>query len=67
MITITLQKHKNGSVLGFKGGNCCAHWPNFHSRKPDYRHKYIMLNCYRYKVQWDRTIATDTHEIKGTP
>lgn len=67
MITIKLQKHKNGSVLAFKNGKCCAHWPNFHSKKPDYRHKHVMLNCYRYKIEWDKTIATDIQEIKEAP
>jgi hypothetical protein len=67
LITITLQKHENGSVLGFKNGNCCASWPSFHSSKPDYRHKHVMLNCHRYKIQWNKTIATGIHEIKGTP
>ena len=65
-LTVTLQKHVNGSVLAFKGANCVAHWPSFHSNKPDYRHKHVILNCYRYGIVWNKTKATHLHEIKGT-
>jgi hypothetical protein len=64
MLTITLQKHVNGSVLAFKGANCVATWPSFHSNKPDYRHKSVMLNCYRYQIKWDKTLATEIREIQ---
>ena len=26
----------------------------YHSSRPDYRHKYITLNCYRYHIMWDK-------------
>ena len=64
MLTITLQKHVNGSVLAFEGAKCVACWPNFHSSKPDYRHKSVMLNCYHYRIEWNKTIATGIKEIK---
>ena len=25
-----------------------------HSSRPDYRHKYINLNCARYRIMWDK-------------
>jgi len=65
MLTITLQKHKNGSILAFKNGVCCATWSSFLSKKPDYRYKYVTLNCYRYKIQWNKAITADIYEIKG--
>ncbi len=63
MLTIPLQKHTNGSVLAFKGGKCVAHWPSFHDNKPDYRYKYVTLNGYRYRIEWNKTIDTETKEI----
>ncbi len=38
-------------------GTPASHWVTFdkyHSSKPDYRNKYIMLNCYRYHLMWNR-------------
>jgi hypothetical protein len=63
LLTIKLQKHENGSVLAFKNGKCCANWPSYKSKKPDFRNRYVMMNCYRYKIEWDKTIATGVHEI----
>ena len=64
MLTITLQKQINGAVLAFKGSDCVACWSSFHSNKPDYRYKHVILNCYRYKVDWDKTIGIEIKEIK---
>ena len=29
-----------------------CHYQWHSTLKPDYRNKYITLNCYRYKVEW---------------
>jgi len=63
-LSIKLQKHKNGAVLAFKGDRVVAYWSAFDSDKPDYRNIYAMLNCYRYKIEWDKTLATGIYEIK---
>jgi hypothetical protein len=26
----------------------------FQAAKPDYRNKYVILNCYRYNIMWNR-------------
>ena len=29
----------------------------YRSDKPDYRNKYVTLNCYRYPIMWDKAAA----------
>ena len=36
----------------------------YNSSKPDYRHKYINLNCVRYHIMWDKQQKEGTnHEL----
>jgi len=29
-----------------------SRYPWWHGRKPDKRHRYIMHNCHRYRLEW---------------
>ena len=58
---IYAEKLRNGSVNIYKHtgifGKPATFWLNIdeHSSiKPDYRHKYITLNCYKYAIFWIR-------------
>lgn len=55
MITLYLKKAENNSVVAFRSINDklpVACWASTNSNKPDKRYKYVMFNCYRYKIQW---------------
>lgn len=48
---------KKGSVVAKQSRDSnaiIAIWPAYSSRRPDYRHRYVMLNCSRYAVEWER-------------
>ena len=54
---------KDGSVEILKPRNDgqfpANHWlyiDKHHSAKPDYRNKYITLNCYKYAIFWDKRV-----------
>lgn len=47
------EAHKD--VVGYMDKECkaaIARFPWHHTGKPTRRNKYIMLNCYRYRVEW---------------
>lgn len=48
---IRLQKTPDGSVHAPEHG---ATWPAHLSAKPDYRSRYVVLNCNRYRIEWVR-------------
>lgn len=53
LITLSLQKQKDGSVIAYDDkGNQKCHWAWWHSSKPDRRFKYVMYNCYKWAVVW---------------
>lgn len=56
MQTVKLYKsQKPGkAVIAFSpdGSGELCYWPPYASNKPDYRHKYVTINCYRYKIEW---------------
>lgn len=58
---VIARKNKAGGVDIYKPpekpGEVAELWVSFdrfRSDKPDYRHKTIILNCYRYPIMWDR-------------
>lgn len=54
MLTIIARKHLDGSVIILNNDETVkAVFPWWHKSKPDYRFKYLMLNCYKYKIDWD--------------
>lgn len=64
MNTMTLigRKCKDGSVEVWRSGATdhqpLMHFASYLSNKPDYRYKYVMYNCARYNLMWDK---------RGTP
>lgn len=38
-----------------KGGKVLGRFPWYYASKPDKRFKHLMLNCYRYKLEWKDT------------
>lgn len=58
MLTLYAKKvyHNNGfDVMVYDNADmvqpkCQYQWHN--SLKPDYRNKYVMHNCHRYKLEW---------------
>lgn len=56
MQTIKLYKStKPGkAVMAMKpdGSGELCYWPPHASNKPDYRNRYVVINCVRYKAQW---------------
>ena len=61
MLYVIARKNKSGGVditmpsdtPMTPGVHFCS-FDKYRSDKPDYRHKWIMLNCYRYAIMWDR-------------
>lgn len=45
-------------VISQETGRIIATFPSWHSSKPDYRHRYVMINCYRYRLNWLREALT---------
>ena len=61
MLYVIARKLNNGSVQIYKPDSAqlkpAQLWltiDKYHSSKPDYRHKHITLNCYRYPIMWDK-------------
>jgi hypothetical protein len=58
MLNAYLKKvyHNQGyDVLAYAEPDCIkpkAHWQWWHKGKPDKRFKYVMLNCYRWRIVW---------------
>lgn len=62
MLYVIARKLNNGSVQIYKPDSAplkpAKLWltiDKYNSSKPDYRHKYITLNCYRYPIMWDKS------------
>ena len=56
---VICRKTKSGAVEVYKPGDdgkSAYLWCTYdkHATKPDYRNKYVILNCYRYSIMWDR-------------
>lgn len=61
MLYVIARKTKGGGVEILRPsdtfGEPARHWlfiDKFNSARPDYRHKYITLNCYKYPILWDK-------------
>lgn len=61
LLAVTGIKNKDGSVAIWRQGGESLRdyqpWVTYAAHradKPDYRHKYITLNCYRYLLMWDK-------------
>ena len=53
MLTLYAKKKDNGNViLQDANGNLKCEFSKYHSSKPDKRYKYVMYNCFRYKLEW---------------
>jgi hypothetical protein len=58
MLTLYLKKvfHNHGfDVLAYREPECVrpvAHWRAGMSNRPDRRFKFVMFNCYRWRVEW---------------
>jgi hypothetical protein len=55
MITVYAHKFHDEEIRIYSdklGMKRMAIFPNHLSNKPSKRNKYIMLNCYRYKLEW---------------
>jgi hypothetical protein len=35
-------------------GAVMAIFPSWYSNKPDYRNKYVTINCFKYKIKWNK-------------
>lgn len=62
MLYVIARKLNNGSVQIYKPDSAplkpAQLWltiDKYNSSKPDYRHKYITLNCYRYPIMWHKS------------
>lgn len=62
MLYVIAQKLKDGSVKILKPSDKpltpATEWCRFakdHSNKPDYRNKWVTINCFRYAIMWDRS------------
>ena len=56
---VICRKTKSGTVEVYKpddNGKPAFLWCTFnkHVTKPDYRHKYVTLNCFCYNIMWDK-------------
>ena len=64
MMFLCLSKDKRGAVTARKpvtndggrlsGGGIVAQWPADRKTKPDYRNKWVMYNCAKYRIIWDK-------------
>lgn len=60
MLYLLAKKLRDGSVEIMRPnefGTPATHWlfiDKYNSSKPDYRHKSITLNCYKYPLFWIR-------------
>jgi len=53
LLTLKAQKQQNGDVHLFnQSGQRVACYDRFRSNKPDRRYKFVMHNCFRYKLEW---------------
>ena len=53
MLNVIATKCINGSVqISKPNGDKWILFDKYDSYKPDYRFKFIMLNCYKYKIIW---------------
>lgn len=57
---VIARKTKGGAVEIYKPQDSgpARLWVTFdqyRSDKPDYRHRYVTLNCYRYPIMWNKT------------
>lgn len=54
MITLYLRKYLDGVAAynAKEDSNSIAFWPSYLSNKPTKRNKYVMLNCYKYRIEW---------------
>lgn len=54
-LSVKAKKNPDGSVDIFNTeGNLYCRFDKHHSNKPDYRNKYVTINCYRYLICWER-------------
>jgi hypothetical protein len=63
-LTVYLEKIPTGDKLARKNDYSIIVWadqekterkaiiPWYHSNKPDKRNKYLMINCYRWRIEW---------------
>ena len=53
LLTVHCRKHPDGSVTVYRDSNLtekvCT-YDRWNSMRPDYRHKYLTLNCYRWRI-----------------
>ena len=56
MLTVKCEKLKNGGGVQVYhyDGKPFAKFNASLTSCPDYRNKYVTLNCYRYKIEWVR-------------
>jgi hypothetical protein len=52
MITIKAVKGKGGAVAAWLSDGSPVYWPAHYSNKPDYRFKFVTVNCCRYRLDW---------------
>ena len=55
LLTLYMRKNKDKSVTAFKdkeGLENVGTWKEGFKGTPDKRFKYVMFNCYRWKIEW---------------
>lgn len=55
ILTLYAKKRPDGCVeIRNSNGSLKAFYDKFHSQKPDYRNKYIIINCYKWALVWSK-------------
>jgi hypothetical protein len=60
-LIVIARKLPDGGVE-IRHGNDGRHFCTFswdRSDKPDYRHRYITLNCFKYHIMWDKPLRKE--------
>lgn len=55
MYTVYLHKFHDGEVVAYADNLAMrrlAKWPSDYSNKPTKRNKYVMINCWKYAIEW---------------
>ena len=59
---VIARKEKGGSVAIYKPSDkpltpasFFCRFDKHNSNKPDYRNKWVVLNCYRYAIMWNKS------------
>lgn len=56
LLEVTAKKTGDTVTIWRANGEVFCKYPRHYSGCPDYRHRYITLNCYRWRIRWIKEV-----------